>query len=265
MEFLEGENLEQVLERRKRVEVGDAIGWALQTCLALAEAHAMGIVHRDIKPENLFLAETPEGDIVLKVLDFGASAFVATRWQIGEMSEMHVGTPLYMSPERIRDASSSDLRSDIWALGAVVYELLVGVAPFDREGAEVKEIVERTLTIDPEPLHALHPGVSPQLSRAIGRCLEKSPKKRFQSVADLARALATSGRPGAHGIAMRVARILDRASKEAGAPRPVAESAVPRPRPPLPSAPVPLTAPSSRPSFASEPLLLTSRIEEGEE
>lgn len=247
MEFLEGETLEDVLQARGRVKVADAIHWALQCCLALAEAHAQGIVHRDIKPDNLFLAETPDGDVVLKVLDFGASAFIASQWAGTRSSKMHVGTPLYMAPERIEEPQSSDRRSDIWALGAVFYELVIGHAPFDDEDATVEDVIDRTLLTEPEPLHALHPGIHERLSRVIHRCLEKDLDKRYGDVAAVARDLAAFGRPGAHQIAARVARVWAKAQSRPPVRQPVASSTVPKARPKLPTAPILLTGETLEP------------------
>jgi serine/threonine protein kinase len=240
MEYLDGENLEDLRVRRGTLPVKEAVGYAMQTCVALAMAHSLGIVHRDIKPENLFLTDTPDGRVVLKVVDFGASAFQPKHWQVDPSVGYSAGTPLYMSPERFNEPTSSDPRSDIWALGAVLYELIAGVAPFD--APTVEGVRKRTLYSDPAPLCRLRPHVSPFFDGLVMRCLDKNPWQRFADVAALASALSAFGPSGSHELAARVRKITSRTGKAMkSGPRPIAEHAPPRPRAPMVSEPLLLT------------------------
>src|SRR5688500_4451427 len=133
MEHLEGCDLATELERRTRLPVAEAIEWVLQACEGLAEAHSVGIVHRDLKPANLFLARRSDGSKRIKLLDFGVSKALddsgAGQHKLTQTSTL-VGSPLYMSPEQLSSSRDVDVRTDIWALGAVLHELLSGKPPF---------------------------------------------------------------------------------------------------------------------------------------
>jgi serine/threonine-protein kinase len=123
MELLAGNDLAAELQRTGPLPVGVVADYMLQALVGLAEAHAQGIVHRDLKPANLFLTHRPDGTPCIKVLDFG------------------IGSPAYMAPEQLRSSRSADVRSDIWALGAIMYELVSGRAPF--AGATVADLALR--------------------------------------------------------------------------------------------------------------------------
>src|SRR5262249_57910722 len=122
----------------------EAASHILQACDVLSEAHSLGIVHRDIKPANLFLTRLPGGAVCIKVLDFGIAK--QTDHHRSQMTQTNsvFGTPLYMSPEQMRSSKSVDVRSDIWSLGVVLYELCTGAVPFD--GESMTELVARVLT-----------------------------------------------------------------------------------------------------------------------
>ena len=183
-ELLTGMTLRQRLDRGK-LPIATAVDLAAQVARGLAVAHAAGIVHRDLKPENLFL--TAGGPV--KVLDFGIAAFTAPWAGPGAVTlrltaeNTVIGTARYMSPEQAR-GESCDHRSDIFSLGAVLYEMLTGSPAFpgDTPLAALHAIVE----LDPVPLGTLCPEASPQLVRLIHRCLDKDPARRFQSASDLA-------------------------------------------------------------------------------
>src|SRR4051812_6836157 len=124
MEYLEGHDLGQLLADRGSIGIPWAIDLTVQACEALAEAHSIGIVHRDIKPTNLFVTWRPDGSALVKVLDFGISkALTSSNLQLTQTQSL-LGTPAYMSPEQMRSARLVDPRTDIWALGTVLYELL---------------------------------------------------------------------------------------------------------------------------------------------
>jgi eukaryotic-like serine/threonine-protein kinase len=193
MEYLEGSDLGVLLQQRGALPVPVAIEYVLQTCEALAAAHARGVVHRDIKPDNLFLNRLARGVEVIKVLDFGISklplarsAFEA-RHPLAETSSA-MGSPIYMSPEQIRASKSIDARTDIWSLGCVLYELLTNALAF--EAPSVTEVTALILESPGPSLRSARPELPAQLEPIIQRCLAKQPDQRYQSVAELAVALA---------------------------------------------------------------------------
>lgn len=192
MELLEGESLGSRLSRGP-VSVRRAAEIAIQVANGLAAAHARGLVHRDLKPENVFLAR----DGRARILDFGLARATATfeaedgspapRTQPG----IAVGTVGYMAPEQVRGLAA-DSRADLFALGAVLYEMLTGRRAFDRESAvQTMSAILEAEPADPAPTL----GLPPELLRIVRRCLEKSPEARFQSARDLAFALEAFTRP----------------------------------------------------------------------
>lgn len=195
LERLEGADLASILSDRGPLPVNEALGYLLQACDGLAEAHGLGIVHRDLKPENLYLAETPEG-AVLKLLDFGISKNVGNSFRSARLSTNSgdtVGSPYYMSPEQMRASPTLDARADIWSLGAITFELLTGKCPFEAEGAT--EVCTKVLTAEPPSLRELCPLAPAQLEAIVRRCLQKNPNDRFQNVGELATALRELHQP----------------------------------------------------------------------
>jgi serine/threonine protein kinase len=174
-----------VANREGGLSPARVVRYALQACAGLAAAHAQGIVHRDLKPENLFLALEPDGGESLKVLDFGVargrSRQAVTRGQVG------VGSPGYMSPEQVEGKSSVDARSDIWALGVVMYELLAHRPAFFGDSAQ--SLCLQILSAPVTPLDELRPDLPPALVYIVERCMERDPARRFSNVAELAEAL----------------------------------------------------------------------------
>jgi serine/threonine-protein kinase len=204
LEYMEGSDLRAHLQQRGRLPITEAVDCVLQTCEALAEAHAFGIVHRDLKPENLFLSEEADGSFVLKVLDFGISKAPPTRRGGRTLTNPFevVGSPNYMAPEQIR-GGQVDARSDVWALGVLLYELCTGRVPYAAE-----TITETfSLILDPNyELSALDAGPgSDELRAVLDRCLCKNPDERYQSVVELAEALSPLGSDALQG--KRVAKV----------------------------------------------------------
>jgi serine/threonine protein kinase len=183
MEYLDGANLSELLASGP-LPVPLAVEYILQTCEALAVAHASGIVHRDLKPENLFLARQGSQECI-KVLDFGICDDGAP--DAPPDSDALIGTPPYMSPERVLGAPRSDQRCDIWSLGVSLHQLVTGRTPF--EGASDEEICRRIAHGAP-PALVLDESVLPRALRAvISRCLQRKPEQRYQCVEELVAAL----------------------------------------------------------------------------
>ncbi len=182
LEYLEGTDLARL--PRSHLSAGAVVDLILQACEALAEAHALGIVHRDIKPASLFITRRADGTPLLKVLDFGISRMKAAGVQL-TTTQTVMGTPVYMSPEQMRSPHDVDHRGDIWSLGVVLYELLEGAPPFGSD-----TLPSMILRIVNDPLPKLTVPLPGNLDQVVYRCLEKHPARRFQSTAELARALA---------------------------------------------------------------------------
>jgi serine/threonine protein kinase len=189
MEHLTGTDLGGLFRARGRLPIPEAVDILLQACAAIAEAHALGIVHRDLKPQNLFLAQRAGGAPVVKVLDFGLAMSADDSAQGGRLTttSLVVGSPQYMSPEQIRSLKYVDARTDIWALGVILYQLLAGRRPF--EGKSMAVVYESILTHTPPPLAMCRFGTPPELDALVMRCLEKDPARRVQSVAELVQGL----------------------------------------------------------------------------
>jgi serine/threonine protein kinase/Tol biopolymer transport system component len=188
-ELLEGSTLREVL-RHGALPIRKAIDYGVQIANGLAAAHDKGIVHRDLKPENLFVSK----DGRVKILDFGLAKLTqrqpvaddAATQTVGTDPGMVVGTAGYMSPEQVR-GKPVDHRTDIFALGAILYEMLAGKRAFHRSTSA--ETMTAILNDDPPGISQIVQAASPGLQRVIHRCLEKNPEQRFQSASDLAFAL----------------------------------------------------------------------------
>jgi eukaryotic-like serine/threonine-protein kinase len=225
MEYLEGEDLASVVASRGALPCDQAVGYLLQACEAVAEAHALGIVHRDLKPGNLFLANRTSGAPVVKVLDFGLSKFANAGEENVTSESSILGSPLYMSPEQLMSARTADARSDIWSLGVVLYELVTAHSPFQYE--RIAGLVAAILQKPPQPMDEWRADVPRDLQAVVGRCLEKDPTKRFANVAHLAKALAPFGPPGSARSVERVTHVLRRTVVSVEAAEPVETLPVP--------------------------------------
>jgi hypothetical protein len=188
MPYIEGESLRDRLVREKQLPVADAVRIATEVAGALDYAHRHDVIHRDIKPENILLHE---GRAL--VADFGI-ALAASRSDGGSrMTEtgMSLGTPHYMSPEQALGERNLDARSDVYALGCVLHEMLTGEPPFT--GPTAQAIIARVMNNPPEPVTALRRAVPDEVADAILTALEKLPADRFASAAEFASALAGNG------------------------------------------------------------------------
>jgi serine/threonine-protein kinase len=201
MPWVEGESLEERLAREKQLPVDEAVAIAVKVAGALQVAHEHGVIHRDIKPANVLLGRGGEP----LVADFGIALAVQEAGG-GRLTEtgLSLGTPHYMSPEQATADRDPDPRSDVYALGCVLYQMLAGEPPFS--GGTAQAILGRILTADPEPPSRVRRSVPPHVEAAVLRALEKTPADRFPSAADFARALQdpASGAPGGH-VAARTA------------------------------------------------------------
>ncbi len=187
MPFVEGETLRERLTREKQLPVGDAVRIATEVASALDYAHRHGVVHRDIKPENILLHD---GQAL--VADFGI-ALAASKASGSRMTEtgMSLGTPHYMSPEQAMGEREITARSDVYALGAVLYEMLTGDPPFT--GSTAQAVVARVVTESPRPLIPQRHTIPPHVETAVLTALEKLPADRFATAAGLAEALVDRG------------------------------------------------------------------------
>jgi serine/threonine protein kinase len=190
MEYLEGSDLRQLIGAAEPLSISDACEIALQACEALAQVHAAGIVHRDLKPSNLFVTRRADGSPCVKLLDFGISKFnfqgePGTDPALTATATV-MGSPSYMSPEQLRSSKEVDASTDVWSLGAVLYEAVTGRPAF--RGETVLQVCAMIASDDPALPSSLRPALSPQLDRAIIDCLQKKPEKRARLV-DLARRL----------------------------------------------------------------------------
>jgi serine/threonine-protein kinase len=195
MELLEGRPLSTALEKVGRFTELEAANLARGIASALKAAHGKGIVHRDLKPDNIFLVpdlDGPTGGVRTKILDFGIAKLSelptnSRHTQTGVL----LGTPLYMAPEQARAAGAIDHRADLYSLGCILYELLVGNPPFLAEGAG--EIIAMHLFTEPEPPRALVPDISLEMERLVMRLLAKEPHERFETAAQLVAELGAIG------------------------------------------------------------------------
>jgi serine/threonine-protein kinase len=213
MEYLDGGDLGSLAKARGAMPVETAVEYLLQACEALAEAHGMGIVHRDLKPSNLFVASRADGTPSVKVLDFGISKITgmgASGADLGMTKTTTImGSPLYMSPEQMASSRDVDARTDIWALGAILFELLTGRVPFQAD--TITQLCAMILQQRAEPLRNFRPDAPEGLQMVISRCLEKDRNQRYANVADFANALAPFAPRRARLSIERVSRVVQAA------------------------------------------------------
>jgi len=216
MEYLEGGDLAATLETRGPLPVVETVTYLLEACEAIAEAHAIGVVHRDLKPANLFLAKRSGRDPMIKVLDFGISKTTDPAVSGLTQTSTVMGSPLYMSPEQMMSSRDVDLRTDIWSLGVILYELLVGEPPFVAD--TMPQIVFMVTSGDAPPLAAKRPDAPAGLAEVVRRCLRRAPEERFANVADFAKALVPFGSSRAGVSLERIERVLGTAGASMRAP-----------------------------------------------
>jgi serine/threonine-protein kinase len=203
MEYLEGQDLEAYLRRRGAVDPIIAIDFVLQVCEALGEAHGLGLIHRDISPKNIFVTKMADEKPLVKVLDFGLVKQRDSDHELTGRSTVF-GSPAYLSPEQTRSSRDVDHRTDIWALGVCLYEMLTGRLPFS--GKNVPDVYLKILREPVPPLGVPH--LPRSLEDVVLKCLEKDREKRFADVGALAHALEQS--LGHQSTSMRVQEVISR-------------------------------------------------------
>jgi len=194
MEYLEGCDLGQLIAREGPLIASTrAVHFTLQALRALQTAHAAGIVHRDMKPSNCFVIQKDGEPDFIKLVDFGISKVRAAEdGQAVQLTRTNsaLGTPLYMSPEQARSPRDVDHRTDLYSVGAILYEMLAGHTPYTAESGEYTEILFKIFTTEPEPLRSLRPEVPEALAAVVHRALVRDRESRFASAVDMAEALA---------------------------------------------------------------------------
>jgi serine/threonine-protein kinase len=222
MELLVGEDLQQAMARLGAIAPDLALRIAAQACLGLRKAHEAGVVHRDIKPANLFLAKREDGDIVVKLLDFGiakvhqdplAGAEGAGLTQTGAM----LGSPIYMSPEQARGKKDLDHRTDIWSLGVVLYEALTGTTPHGHVET-FGELILQICSAIPRHVQELAPWVPPQVAAIVHRALALDPAQRFASAVEMADAIGAQ-LPAGHALTAAMFVPMPERDRASAAPR----------------------------------------------
>jgi serine/threonine protein kinase len=206
MEYLEGESLATRLQREGRLSIAEAVEIVREVAAGLGAAHDKGIVHCDLKPDNLFLALDPTSwrGVRTKILDFGvAKLHPDLTGGADQVGGPCLGTPSYMAPEQCRaDGPDVDRRADIYAMGTVLYHMLCGSPPF--AGQDRRDVFVKHVSQPPVPPRQFNPDVSPAIEAVILRALEKHPRDRFASMAELRDALAPGGSPTPTSVLPRV-------------------------------------------------------------
>jgi serine/threonine-protein kinase len=191
LEYLEGIDLEGWLESKGRVPYPDAFAWAAAACDGVAEAHELGVIHRDLKPSNVFLATRAGRPPLVKVLDFGLAAGDPGAGTASKLTNVEslMGSPAYMAPEQMLESSDVDARSDIWSMGALLYETVSGALPF--AGDNQLQLFANVMTKPPLPLRG-RVELPPSFEAVIQRCLRRQREDRYESMGALAAALRSA-------------------------------------------------------------------------
>jgi serine/threonine-protein kinase len=252
MEFVEGETFDKKIRTRGPLPPEEAVPWFKQALLGIGAAHRMGIIHRDIKPANIMVNRAG----IVKVMDFGIAKVIGDRGRT--RTGMLIGTPAYMSPEQIQNRQI-DVRSDIYALGITLYQMLTGHLPFDNDNDF--DVMNSQVTLAPPPLKRMHPYAPDQYQNVVLKALEKDPNNRFQTVEEFGSALehpervttaaATQAPPVATAPGVRPTVLESPISSYGGsAAQPARSSAAP---PAYASAPPTPTPPAMPPTVLEQP------------
>jgi eukaryotic-like serine/threonine-protein kinase len=218
MEYLEGQDLGAALEESGVLRPALAVDYVLQALEVVAEGHQLGIIHRDLKPGNLFVTRRADGTPLIKVLDFGiAKTLDADSGHPTDLTgsgETKLGSPAYMSPEQLQSPSEVDARSDVWALGVTLYELLTGSHPFSAHS--YPDLVYSIRAVAPEPPSKRRPDLAlpSELDQVVMRCLEKAKDARYTTAREVAAALAPFGSDDARASFKRIRGLTSQRPRE---------------------------------------------------
>jgi serine/threonine protein kinase len=221
MEYLSGTDLARRILEHGPIPIETAVGYVLEACEAVAEAHSLGIVHRDLKPSNLFVVSRRDGSELVKVLDFGISKLTRPLDGASAAASMTgasavIGSASYMSPEQLASSKHVDARTDIWAMGVVLHELIAGSRPFGGESAAA--VGARIASAPPRRLREIVSDAPEELETVILACLEKDPERRIANLALFAEALAPFA-DDAHQVSVeRIVRVTGAQSAAAVGP-----------------------------------------------
>ncbi|MFV8751557.1 serine/threonine protein kinase [Nannocystaceae bacterium ST9] len=188
MEMLRGQSFADLLESQGKIDPPLAVLIIREALKGLGAAHAAGIIHRDLKPENVFLHEPEPGRMLVKLMDFGISKFTEDTGGGRTGANVIMGTPEYMAPEQAAGAANVDARTDIWAMGVMLYRALAGIEPF--KGKTMAALLVALSTENPTSLHTYTPGLPQGLVAIVERCLSKKPEGRYANTVELYDALA---------------------------------------------------------------------------
>jgi serine/threonine protein kinase len=227
MEFLQGEDLSSYLHRLGQIKPIEAVKIAHQAARGLAKAHAARIIHRDLKPGNIFLTQRDDGSVCVKIYDFGISKLLGDPDKTGTWNAeltgvgMPVGTPQYMSPEQAHGVTDLDPRSDVWSLGAVLFEMLAGRGPYPPRG-RAHHTIMRVMTEAPPLLESVAPWVPIEVAKVVNAALQRDRDQRIPDCNAFAEMLERA-MPLAFGgpmIAPRPTRVDDEVTMVGPRPRP---------------------------------------------
>jgi eukaryotic-like serine/threonine-protein kinase len=204
MELLEGESLYDLLTRVRQVDIDTTLTVATHACRGLTKAHEMNVVHRDLKPENIFLTHTAEGELIVKLLDFGLAKFYEPTG--GDAAQARLtregalfGTPAYMSPEQAKGQGEVDHRCDLWALGCIVYECLTGQTVWNVDQGVAMILAQIASAPLPRPSR-LRPDLPKAFDQWFLRSLDRDPDKRYQTPKAFSEALTDALKPGPSSV-----------------------------------------------------------------
>jgi serine/threonine protein kinase len=198
MEYVEGDDLAKLVKTQGPLPVAHACYYVQQAALGLQHAYENGMIHRDIKPQNLILARKAKKHVV-KVLDFGLAKATREKAEHTELTGegAMLGTPDYVAPEQTLDAAHADIRADIYSLGCTLYYLLTGAPPF--KGRSLYEVLQAHHSMEAKPLNLARPEVPEELAAVVRKMMAKEPAKRYQTPAEVVKALSAFGKSGAKG------------------------------------------------------------------
>jgi serine/threonine protein kinase len=214
MEHLTGTDLRKVTRNFGALPVDRAVDDLIQVCEGMAEAHAHGIIHRDLKPSNLFVTKRPDGTDLIKILDFGISKWSAQEGEVDDLTQTGVvlGSPKYMSPEQLFGSGAVDMRADVWSIGAIFYELLVGRPPFDFPTL-TRICAELSSDRPPPNMREQRPDLPAALDEVVQHALQRDRDLRIANVADLAGVILDAvGSPYAAAVKLKLQATLDAAT-----------------------------------------------------